>query len=418
VAYDFKLPDIGEGVAEAEIVKWLVAEGDLVAEDQPLVEVLTDKATVEIPSPLAGTIVTLGAPEGATVPVGSVLVTIAAAGEEARTPLATGPGPAPPAPPPAEAAAATVATFPAAPAPSAGPAPTRVEAVPAARLLARERGLDLAAVRGSGPQGRITLDDVKKALEGGAAATVAPPATGPEERVPLRGLRKRIAEHMAHAARTVPQFTFVAEADLGAVVAARQAALPAAQAAGVKLTYMAYVVRALIPALQAHPLLNASLDDAAGEIVLKKHYDIGIATATDEGLMVPVIRNADRLDLFDLAREIERLAAGARGRKLGLDELSGGTFTVTTTGARGGLLATPIVHHPQVAILGVHAIGPRPVVRDGQIVARDMTNLSLSLDHRVVDGEVGARFLYELIAQLEHPERRPLDGRAGQGARP
>ena len=202
----------------------------------------------------------------------------------------------------------------------------------------------------------------------------------------------------------MPHFTFVAEADMRAVVAARKAALPAAEAAGVKLTYMAYVVRALVPALQAFPLLNASLDEAAGEIVLKKRYDLGIATATDEGLTVPVLRGADRLGLLEVARAIERLATAAREKKLALDELTGGTFTITSTGAYGGLLATPIVHHPQVAILGVHAVGPRAVVRDGQVVARDMTNLSLSLDHRVVDGDVGARFLYDVIERLQHPE--------------
>jgi len=396
LAYEFKLPDIGEGVAEAEIVKWLVAEGDRVAEDQPLVEVLTDKATVEIPSPKAGTIERLGAPEGATVPVGSVLVTIAVEGE---APQATATAAA--AAPSSGAVAAGHATASATTTTAAPPA--RAEAVPAARMLAKERGLDLATVTGTGPNGRITLDDVKKALEGGGAPAKAAPVAN-EERVPLRGLRKKIAEHMVHAARTVPHFTFVAEADMSAVVAARKAALPAAEAAGVKLTYMAYVVRALVPALQAFPLLNASLDEGAGEIVLKKRYDLGIATATDEGLTVPILRGADRLGLLEVARAIERLATAAREKKLALDELTGGTFTITSTGAYGGLLATPIVHHPQVAILGVHAVTPRAVVRDGEIVAREMTNLSLSLDHRVVDGDVGARFHYDVIERLQHPE--------------
>jgi pyruvate dehydrogenase E2 component (dihydrolipoamide acetyltransferase) len=394
VAFEFRLPDIGEGVAEAEIVKWLVAEGDVVVEDQPLVEVLTDKATVEIPSPRAGTITKLGAAEGATVPVGSVLVRIEMSGE-----------PAAPAPVAAHVPAAYDAAADAGarggtatpPAP-----PVRVEAMPAARTLAKESGLDLATVAGSGPNGRITLDDVKKALEGGGGK--AEPKTlasgGHEERIPLRGLRRKIAEHMVHAARTVPQFTFVAEADMSAVVAAREKA----KAGGAKMTYLAWIVRAVAASLAEFPLLNASLDETAGEIVLKKHYDIGIATATEEGLMVPVIRNADRLDLAAVAAEIERLAVGARERKLALDDLTGGTFTITTTGAFGGLLATPIVHHPQVAILGVHAVTPRPVVRDGQVVIREMTNLSLSLDHRVVDGDVGARFLYDVIARLERAE--------------
>jgi len=251
------------------------------------------------------------------------------------------------------------------------------------------------------------IDDVKRAVEARGGGSAGAMAT--EERVPLRGLRRKIAEHMTHAAHTVPHFTFVAEADMSALAAARTAALPRAQAAGIKLTYVAYVVRALVPALVKFPLLNASLDEAAQEIVLKKHYDIGIATATADGLMVPVVKGADRLSVFEIAREIERLAAGARDHKLAPADLTGGTFTVTTTGARGGLLATPIVHHPQVAILGVHEIKPKPVVKDGQIVAREMTNLSLSLDHRVVDGQVGADFLYEVIANLEDPSRVPLE---------
>lgn len=381
MAFEFKLPDIGEGVAEAEIVKWLVAVGDTVKEDQPLVEVLTDKATVEIPSPRAGRVARLGGAEGATIPVGSVLIEIEVAGEPA--PAAAAASAAAPAGALARPAAAVAATLPA-----------RIEAVPAARQLAKERGLELAQVRGTGPNGRITVEDVERAA---APAT----AGGAEERVPLRGMRRKIAEHMTLSARTVPQFTFVAEVDMSAVVAHRAAHRARAEAEGVKLTYVAYVVRALAPALARFPLLNASLDEKAGEIVLKKHYDIGIATATEDGLTVPVIKGADRLDLFALAKEIERLAAAARAKKLTLEELMGGTFTVTTTGAKGGLLATPIVHHPQVAILGIHSVGPRAVVRDGQVVAREMTNLSLSLDHRVVDGQVGADFLYDLIARLE-----------------
>jgi pyruvate dehydrogenase E2 component (dihydrolipoamide acetyltransferase) len=404
MAFEFKLPDIGEGVAEAEIVQWRVAQGDTVVEDQPLVEVLTDKATVEIPSPRAGVIVRLGAAQGATVPVGSVLVVIEVAGGES-------PGAAQAAAhasAPAGSTSVAAATL----APPVVDPSRRVEAVPAARQAAKEHGIDLVTVTGSGPGGRITLDDVKRAVEGGPAKPAAKPgaARADEERVPLAGLRKRIAEHMTHTARTVPQFTFVAEADLSAVVAHRAKSAAAAQAAGVKLTYVAYVVRALVPALRKYPMLNASLDEATQEIVLKRHYDIAIATATDEGLTVPVVRGAEALGLYGLAREIERLATAARDKKLKLEELAGGTFTVTTTGAKGGLLATPLVHHPQVAILGVHAVGPRPVVRDGQIVARDMTNLSLSLDHRVVDGKEGADFLYELIAGLEDAARLPAIG--------
>lgn len=373
MTFEFRLPDIGEGVAEAEIVKWLVAVGDPVREDQPLVEVLTDKASVEIPSPRAGTIARLGGAEGATVPVGSVLVEIEVAGDS--------PVPAPP----AAARPVSVAT---------APTPARVEAVPAARQLAKDRGIDLARVPGSGPNGRITLEDVQR-------ASMPPAHDALDVRVPLRGLRKKIAEHMTHTARTVPQFTFVAEVDMSAVTRDRAGRKAEAEAHGVRLTYLAYVVRALVPALVKFPLLNSSLDEAKSEIVLKKRYDIGIATATDEGLVVPIVHNADAHDLYGLARTIEKLAQAAREKKLALEDLTGGTFTVTTTGAKGGLLATPLVHHPQVAILGVHAITPRAVVRDGQVVVREMTNLSLSLDHRVVDGQVGADFLYDVIARLE-----------------
>ena len=401
MAFTFKLPDIGEGIAEAEITKWLVAVGETVVEDQPLVEVLTDKATVEIPSPRAGLITRLGGVEGAIVPVGNMLVEIEVAGGAGASPAAAPVHAAP------VAAAAAPAGSPGAAATATAAPSARLEAVPAARQLAKERGLDLATIAGTGPNGRITLADVKRVIETAERApgprTPVPGGDGAEVRVPLRGIRRKIAEHMTLAARTVPHYTFVAEVDMSAVVAHKKAAL--ARAGGVKLTYVAYVVAALLPALRKYPLLNASLDEAAGEIVLKKHYDIGIATATDDGLMVPVIHGADRLGLFALAQAIDRLATGAREKKLAISDLTGGTFTVTTTGAKGGLLATPIVHHPQVAILGVHAIVPRAVVRDGQIVARDMTNLSLSLDHRVVDGQVGADFLYDVIANLEHPEQ-------------
>jgi pyruvate dehydrogenase E2 component (dihydrolipoamide acetyltransferase) len=405
--YEVKLPDIGEGIAEGEIVKWLVRAGDAVKEDQPLVEVMTDKASVEIPSPRTGTIAQLHAEEGATVPVGSVIVTIAVAGEAAVAAVAT-------------AAAHSTAQSPAhtavsAPASSAGAAAV-IQATPAVRALAKELGVAIESVKGTGPGSRIVADDVRAAAGAtsghaapahatAAASARAARADEPEERVPLRGLRRKIADHMRRSLSTAAQFTFVAECDMTAVVAHRAAHKSRAESAGIKLTYIAYVFRALSEPLRQFPLVNASLDDAAQEVVLKRFYHLGLATNTDDGLTVPIVHHADRLSLFALAREIERLANAARGHHLKIDELQGGTFTVTSTGAHGGLLATPILHHPQVAILGVHEVKPKPVVRDGQIVARDMTNLSLSLDHRVVDGAVGADFLYALIERLEHPER-------------
>lgn len=391
--YEVKLPDIGEGVAEGEIVRWLVKAGEAVKEDQPLVEVMTDKASVEIPSPRTGTIETLHVEEGAMIPVGTVIITIAVAGG------ATAPAAMP-------AHGGTAATAPSAPAATSAPAPaaaTRVEATPAVRALAKELGVALESVTGSGPGGRITAEDVR-AAGGGAKPAAAVAATSADEtRQPLRGLRRKIAEHMRRSLSTAAQFTFVAECDFTALVEHRAQASTRAQSAGVKLTFLPYVFRALPFVLREFPLLNASLDDATSEIVLKRRYHLGLATNTDEGLTVPIVHDADRLGLFALAREIDRLAAAARDHKLKLEELQGGTFTVTSTGAKGGVLATPILHHPQVAILGVHSITKKPAVVHGQIVARDLGNLSLSLDHRVVDGAVGADFLYALIERLQAP---------------
>jgi len=404
--YDVKLPDIGEGIAEGEIVRWLVRAGDAVKEDQPLVEVMTDKASVEIPSPRTGTIAALHAEEGAMIPVGTVIVSIAVAGEAAqavRPAAAAPPGPAPAAAPRAGAAVAGAAT---------------IQATPAVRALAKELGVALESVRGSGPGGRIVAEDVRNAgnraivAPTGGPAAAAPPAPAAahapkpdesEERVPVRGLRRRIAEHMRRSLSTAAQFTFVAECDFTAIAEHRAAHRAIAQAAGVRLTYLAYVLRALIEPLREYPLLNATLDDAAQEIVIKRYYHLGIATDTPDGLTVPILHHADRLRLLGLAREIERLSTAAREHHLKLEELQGGTFTITSTGAQGGLLATPILHHPQVAILGVHEVKKKPAVVNDRIVARDLTNLSLSLDHRVVDGAVGARFLYALVARLESP---------------
>jgi pyruvate dehydrogenase E2 component (dihydrolipoamide acetyltransferase) len=419
--YEVKLPDIGEGVAEGEIVRWLVKAGDAVKEDQPLVEVMTDKASVEIPSPRTGTIEAILVEEGAVVPVGTVLVSIAVAGGAPAEGGSAAPAAAAPA-----AHGAAGAGAPAKPATAAVPAqgtPARVEATPAVRALAKELGVALEKLTGSGPGGRITADDVKAAA-GGHATPAATPKPAPtaaasadEKRVPLRGLRRKIAEHMRRSLSTAAQFTFVAECDFTAMVEHRAQHAAAAggrapagggsagggSSAGAKLTYLAYVFRALPSVLRQFPLLNSSLDDDAGEIVVKQRYHLGLATNTDEGLTVPIVHDADRMGLFALAREIDRLATAAREHKLKLEELQGGTFTVTSTGAKGGVLATPILHHPQVAILGVHAVTKRPAVVDGKIVARDLGNFSLSLDHRVVDGALGADFLYALIEKLQTP---------------
>jgi pyruvate dehydrogenase E2 component (dihydrolipoamide acetyltransferase) len=394
--YEVKLPDIGEGVAEGEIVRWLVKAGEKVREDQPLVEVMTDKASVEIPSPRTGTIAALLAEEGQIVPVGTAIVAIDVEGAVAGSS-------------PAAAHAARVAgsTATATPAAAVAPVGAPVQATPAVRQLAKQLGVELAAVAGSGPGGRITPDDVHRAATGAGPAGGGVPSaatpSGAEERVPLRGLRRKIAEHMRHSIETAAHFTFVAECDFTELAAHRAALRPRAEREGVKLTFLAYVVKALGEPLRAFPLLNSSLDDAAHEIVLKRSLNIGIATDTPEGLTVPVLHAADGMSLFAIAREIDRLAGAARAGTLKLPEIQGGTFTITSTGARGGVLATPILHHPQVAILGVHEVKKKPAVVNDQIVIRDLGNLSLSLDHRVVDGAVGADFLYALIARLEKP---------------
>ena len=407
MAFEVKLPDIGEGVAEGEIVRWLVKAGDAVREDQPLVEVMTDKATVEIPSPRTGTIAALHAEAGKVVPVGSVIVSIEVGG--AAKPAAPGGAATHAANTPV--AASSAAHAPAGRGPAYGSmAPVETpSAAPAVRALARQLGVALEQVRGSGPNGRITTDDVKRAGGSGAAAPAAVPAMrsapptagGEEQRIPVRGLRRRIAEHMRHSLDTAAHFTFVGECDMSAVVAHRNALRQGGRQNAAALTYMAYILKALVEPVRKYPLLNASFDDWTHEIVLKRSLHIGMAAATSEGLTVPVVRDVDRLPLLALAAEIQRLAQAARNQRLKLEELQGGTFTVTSTGAKGGLLATPIIHHPQVAILGVHEVKKRAVVVDDQVVARDTTNLSLSLDHRVVDGAVGADFLYEVIARLE-----------------
>ena len=396
--YDVKLPDIGEGIAEGEIVRWLVKLGEAVREDQPLVEVMTDKASVEIPSPRTGTIAALLAEEGQMVPVGSVIISLAVEGEAAAAPVAATHGAA-------HAASGTTATA----APVASPAAVagaRVQATPAVRQHAKQMGVAIEALAGSGPGGAITADDVKRAV-GGATTSAAPAAAAPlaptagETRQPLRGLRRKIAEHMRHSLSTAAQFTFVAEVDMTEVVKHRAALKAKAEAAGVKLTYLPYVAKALVEPLRQFPLLNASLDDATHEIVLKPTLHLGFATATAEGLTVPVIHDVASQPLLGLAREIERLAIAARDHKLKLEELQGATFTITSTGAKGGVLATPILHHPQVAILGVHEVKKKPAVVNDQIVIRELGNLSLSMDHRVVDGAVGADFLYAVIARLQ-----------------
>lgn len=397
MALEFRLPDIGEGVAEGEIVSWKVQEGDSIREDDPLVEVMTDKATVEIPSPSAGTVLKVLAKEGEVVAVGTVIVVIGEASEKVAAPVrADTDGKGSEKPAMAAASAGAVVSG-------------KVRAAPAVRKMARQMKIDLGQVTGTGPGGRITKKDLEDHESG---PPVPEPASAPkplpvgerEERIPMRGIRRRVADHMSQAKRLAPHFTYVDEVDMTEVVALRKEAKGRAEERGVKLTYLPFVIKALIPALKEFPFLNASLDDARDEIVLKRYYNIGIATATEGGLIVPVVHDADRKGLIDLAAEIQALSEKARDNKLALSDLQGGTFTITSTGNIGGLLATPIVNHPEVAILGVHKIVPRPVVRDGAIVIREQMNISLSFDHRVVDGAVGAAFANHMIRYLQDPK--------------
>ncbi len=404
---EFKLPDIGEGVTEGEVVKWLVREGQPIKENDLMVEVMTDKVTVQIPSPVTGTVLALRAKEGEVVKVGQTLIVLGEEGEAAPPPAAVAPAvPAEKLPPPPEP---TVLPPPPPPAAPAGPA----LATPAVRKLARELGVDIERIPATGSTGRITEEDVRRAaMRAPAASTVAapkaavelpPPPAAREERIPIRGLRHRIFEKMAKSHAMAAAYTYVEEVDMTQLVHLRDRLKEVGERKGTKLTYLPFFIMALVAALREHPTLNANVDDERGEIVVKRYYNIGIATATEEGLTVAVVHAADRRDLWDLAREVERLATAAREKRLQLTEVQGSTFTITSLGAQGGILATPIINWPEVAILGIHKIEKRPVVRSDQVVIREMMYLSCTFDHRVIDGHVGAAFVQTLANYLEHP---------------
>ena len=431
---DFTLPDLGEGLTEAEIVKVLVRAGDVIAEDAPLLEVETDKAQVEIPSPMAGRVERVHVQPGQTVKVGAVLVSFADAADSAAVPARAA---APKLAPAASAAPAATGGAGARRA-DGGPAP----AAPSTRRLARELKVDLATVAGSGPGGRITDDDVRAAAGGGgsaatsrAAATPAassapaertaptgparplaavglqpPPLPrfeqwGPVERVPLSHLRRTIAERMALSAALIPHVTHFDRADITDLEAVVRDGFEPARAKGIYLTLTSFVLKAVTTALVKHPVFNASLDPGAGELVLKRHYHLGVAVATDRGLIVPVLRDVDQKPVLDLARELAALAQRVREGKAALDDLRGGTFTVTNIGALGGTGAIPIINYPEVAILALARARLEPVVRAGAIVPRLMLPLTLTFDHRVADGADGARFAAEIVALLESPGR-------------
>lgn len=407
---EFRLPDIGEGVVEGEIVKWLVKEGDEIKEDEPVVEIMTDKATMEIPAPANGKVLQLLWKEGQTCPVGGGLMLLSAEGDHAASaPAAASAAPAEA--PKAAAPQASAANGNGASAPVA--TGERALAAPATRKLARDLGVDINTVGGSGPHGRVTKEDVHHAAEGGRPTPVSAPSApsaaplrteGEVERIPMRGLRKKIAEKMAHSAFTAPHVTTFDEVDMTELIQLRNRLKPKAEAQGIKLSYMPFIMKACIAALRQFPYFNASIDDATHEIVVKKYINLGFAAATDNGLMVPVVRQADHKSLFQLAREIPALAEKTREGKATLEELTGGTFTISNVGSVGGLFATPLINHPEVAILGVNKIEKRAVVRDGQVTVRDMMYLGLSFDHRLIDGADAVRFLNTVIAYMQDPD--------------
>jgi pyruvate dehydrogenase E2 component (dihydrolipoamide acetyltransferase) len=471
--FQLLLPDIGEGVVEAEVQKWLVAEGDEVAEDQPLVEVMTDKATVTIPSPRRGRILRLMWKEGEIAKVHAPLVEIDT-GEEtssAKSSLSpaggAGRGEGATTRRSSEPAAASGSSEKAAVAPSShstaggegreGTPVRKALATPAVRAMAREMGLAIDAVTGTGPGGRVTKDDLEAARgrrnghapavsststptappisteaptadatpsstvapaprpsqpagaagEGGAGASpiraARPSLATQDERVPLRGLRRKIAENMARSKRTAAHFTFVEQCDVTELVHVKDRMAGAAREEGVKLTFLPFVLKAAALALRKHPRLNATMDEERGELVLHRRHDLGVAAATDAGLVVPVVRDVDGRSLVEVAREVERLSEASRAGRLRPEDVGRSTFTITSLGALGGLFATPVLNHPEVGILGIHRIRPTPVAREGQVAVRDVMHLSVTSDHRVIDGHEAAAFAYEVIRLLEEP---------------
>ena len=368
VAYEFKLPDLGEGLTEGEIARWLVEEGQDIAEDAPLVEIATDKTTVEIPSPAAGTVSRILVPEGDVVPVGTVLVVIGDDDADGSS---------------RPVSVSDTETRPKWTIASPRSDGEKVRATPLVRKVAAELGVDLAGIAGTGPQGRITEEDVRTAASGRVSVTDT--KTGPEgTRVPLRGVRRQMFEHLTRAHREIPAVTWVEECDFSNVDLKRLLPL---------------VLHAVTESLREFPELNARVED--GELVLLDRYEVGVAVQTEQGLVVPVVHGTDMLSLDELDAEVRRLADGANAGTLEPEELRGGTFTVTSAGKAAGLFVTPLINHPEVAILGIHRIEARAVVRDGEVVIRRMGNVSVTFDHRVIDGKRAAEFGLAVIGRLQ-----------------
>lgn len=394
--FEFKFPDVGEGIAEGLIVKWRVAEGENVTQDQALVEIETDKAIVEIPSPKAGKVIKHHFAENETVRVGEVLVTIDVGGKETvqeqtatpqRAPAVVGElsedlGFSTTTKAPIERAATTIP-------------PT----MPRVRQIAQELGVDLASIHGTGPAGRVSEDDVRRAAQGKAAADAE--KYGPVERIPFSGTRKSTAEHLLRTTSTVAMVTHFDMADVNALDRLRK---KLTEEKGVKFSFIPFFIRATIRALKKFPNFNASLDEATSEIILKKYYHIGIAIDTEHGLIVPAIRDADKKSLVELATLTAGFAERARNRTIGLEELHGGTFTISNIGMIGGIFATPIMPYPQSSILVIGHIKDMPIVQDGDLSIGKQAPLSLSFDHRLIDGADAARFVNHITQDLSNPD--------------
>jgi len=403
MAKQFKFPDVGEGITEGEIVKWRVKEGDEVEEDQALADIETDKAVVEVPSPYSGTVLRLHFKEDDIVKVGQPLVTIGEKGEDPDkiTPEETPHEEETPAPSVVGDIKESAREI------------KEILAAPKVRKLALELKLDIKNIKGTGREGRITEEDVKKAASGGKKEPADKPAVkikskydfyGTLERIPLRGVRRATAKKMAESISHAAHVTHCDEADVGKLVRLREKMKAEADKKKIKLTYLPFIVKALISALKKHPTLNATLEEDTEEIVIKEYYNIGIAVDVPDGLIVPVIKYAEQKDLFALAEEIQSMAENAKARKLDLADLKGGTFSITNVGMLGGEYATPIINYPEVAILATMKIADRVRVIDGEMKIVKTLPLCLSFDHRVIDGAEAARFMNDLIHSLEDPE--------------
>jgi pyruvate dehydrogenase E2 component (dihydrolipoamide acetyltransferase) len=431
---EFKLPDLGEGMQEAEVVEWLVKAGDTLKLDQTMVKVETDKAVVEIPSPVAGRIAEILVQDGQVAKVGDVLVVFenatSANGGNATTPQRFTSG----------SATSQSANIPTSDPVSQNPATKqRVLAAPAVRKLAFELGVDLEKVTPSHSNGRVSIEDVQSYFERDKASSLLPTYSPllvekqeaelpvsqaqsrmthaieqsvtpvQDERQPLKGLRKRIAEHMERSWRTIPHATAFDEVDGGALATLREALKPLAEKRGVRLSFIPLLIKLLIPVLKEFPIFNASLDEESREIIYKHSYHIGVATASPEGLLVPVLRNADHLTLMEITSNLEYLIEGAKKRTLSLPELSGSTFTLNNVGSFGGSTGTPIINYPEVAILAVGRLQDKAVVQQGTVIVRPMMPLALTFDHRLIDGAMAGAFLARFKELVENPQQLMLD---------